>query len=339
MKAAVLFANGDIRYSDFQTPEVKPGTVKVKIRASGICGSDIPRVLYNGAHYYPIVLGHEFSGEVVEIGEGVADLRVGDTVSGAPLIPCLKCADCLKGNYSLCKNYSFVGSREQGSFAQYVVIPERNAVNYNREIPFEIAAMFEPSAVALHGLFCNDFRGGYDAAIIGGGTIGIFTMQWAKIYGAKTVTVFDISDDRLELAKRLGADFTVNTLRETPAERFSYVFETAGQVSAMRNAFEIAGNKACVCFVGTPRENLTFTPKEWENMNRREFRLTGSWMSYSAPFPGDEWSLTAHFFHNGQLRFDDSMIFKRFPLSEAANAFKLFENPSDVKGKVMLFNE
>ena len=89
MKAAVLYGNEDIRYADWETPAVKPGTVKVRVRATGICGSDVPRVLHNGAHFYPIVLGHEFSGEVVEVGEGVENVKPGDTVSGAPLVPCM----------------------------------------------------------------------------------------------------------------------------------------------------------------------------------------------------------------------------------------------------------
>ena len=89
MKAAVLYGNEDIRYDDWEMPVCRPGTVKVRIRATGICGSDVPRVLHNGAHFYPIVLGHEFSGDVVETGEGVTSVSVGDTVSGAPLLPCM----------------------------------------------------------------------------------------------------------------------------------------------------------------------------------------------------------------------------------------------------------
>lgn len=206
MKAAVLYGNEDIRYDDFKTPEVTPGTVKVRIRATGICGSDVPRVLHHGAHFYPVVLGHEFSGDVVEVGEGVKNIQVGDTVSGAPLLPCMKCADCQSGNYSLCKNYSFIGSREQGSFAEYVVMPEENAIKYDPSIPYEQAAMFEPSTVALHGLYCNDYQGGDYVAVLGGGTIGLFTAQWARVFGAKKVVVFDLVQSRLELAKKLGAD-------------------------------------------------------------------------------------------------------------------------------------
>lgn len=348
MKAAVLYGNEDIRYDEYPTPEVKPGTVKVKVRATGICGSDVPRVLHNGAHFYPVVLGHEFSGDVVEIGEGVTNVKVGDTVSGAPLVPCLKCSDCQNGNYSLCKHYSFIGSREQGSFAEYVVMPAINAVKYDASIPYEQAAMFEPSTVALHGVMCNDYQGGEYVAVLGGGTIGIFTMQWAKIFGSKKIVVFDIDDGRLALAKRLGADAVINTTKEnylqeameiTEGKGYGYVFEAAGNTATMHMAFGVAANKAHVCFIGTPHVDMTFTPKQWENMNRKEFKLTGSWMSYSAPFPGREWELTAHYFATGQLKFDPEFIYKKFPMAKADEAFALYKNPSQVHGKILLINE
>ena len=348
MKAAVVCANEDVRYMDIDEPQVSAGMVKIRVKASGICGSDIPRVLHNGVHFYPIVLGHEFSGEVVEIGEGVTKVKVGDKVTGAPLLPCLTCDDCQNGNYSLCKNYSFIGSRQQGSNADYLVIPERNAVPFDQSISYEQGAMFEPSTVALHGLKLNDYKGGEYVAVLGCGTIGIFTAQLAKIFGAKKVVVFDISDERLALAKRMGADEVVNTLKEnymeeakaiTGGKGYGYVFETAGQVPTMHMAFELAGNKANVCFIGTPHVDLTFTPKMWENMNRKEFKLTGSWMSYSAPFPGKEWELTAHYFATGQLKYDPEFVYKKIPMSQAQEAFQLFKTPGLVKGRILLVNE
>ncbi len=348
MKAAVVCANEDVRYMDIEEPQVSAGMVKIRVKASGICGSDIPRVLHNGVHFYPIVLGHEFSGEVVEIGEGVTKVQVGDKVTGAPLLPCLTCDDCQNGNYSLCKNYSFIGSRQQGSNADYLVIPERNAVPFDKSISYEQGAMFEPSTVALHGLKLNDYKGGEYVAVLGCGTIGIFTAQWAKIFGAKKVVVFDISDERLALAKRMGADEVVNTTKEnymaeakaiTGGKGYGYVFETAGQIPTMHMAFELAGNKANVCFIGTPHVDLTFTPKMWENMNRKEFKLTGSWMSYSAPFPGKEWELTAHYFATGQLKYDPEFVYKKIPMSQAQEAFQLFKTPGLVKGRILLVNE
>ncbi len=347
MKAAVLYGNDDMRYGEWPTPECAEGTVKVRVRASGICGSDVPRVLHNGARFYPVVLGHEFSGDVVETGKGVTRVKVGDMVSGAPLLPCMVCEDCCRGNYALCKHYGFIGSRQQGSFADFVVIPERNAVVYDPAIPYEQAALFEPATVAIHGLFQAEFRGGGTVAVLGSGTIGVFAVQWARILGARKIVVFDIDDGRLALAKRVGADDAVNTQASDFADAlalasggrgFDYVFETAGNPVTMNMAFDIAGNKAGVCFIGTPHRDLSFNPGQWENMNRKEFYLTGSWMSYSAPFPGREWELTAHYFATGALKFDPALIFRTFPMEEAAEAFKLFHNPKDVHGKIMLTN-
>lgn len=345
MKAGVLHAREDLRYEDIDTPSLKPGEVLVKVKYTGICGSDIPRVNGDAAHFFPNILGHEFSGVIAETGEGVTSVKQGDRVSGVPLVPCLKCEDCQKGNYSLCKHYSFIGSRQFGSFAEYVAVPEKNVVKFADSISFEQGALFEPITVALHGLNCLDYKGGGTVAILGGGTIGLFTMQWAKIFGAKKVVVFDISDERLELAEKLGADAGINTLEEgfmkkakelTDGRGFDYVYETAGNTVTIKMAFELVGNKGEACLIGTPTKELTFGVSEWENLNRKEFRLTGSWMSYSAPFPGKEWDLTAHYVGTGALKFDDSFIFKKMPLSQIKEGFEMFKVPGQVKGKVLI---
>ncbi len=348
MKAGVVHARNDIRYEEIKKPETEPGKVLIKVKYTGICGSDIPRVNGDACHYFPNVLGHEFSGMVEAIGEGVTTIKPGDRVAGVPLVPCMKCEDCQKGNYSLCKNYSFIGSREFGSFAEYVSVPERNAVKFDEEVSFEKGAFFEPATVALHGLRRVDYKGGKIVAILGGGTIGMLTMQWAKIFGASKVVVFDILDERLELAKRLGADDTVNSSKETYLDEvrritdgmgFDYVYETAGNTITMKMAFKLAANKAQLCFIGTPTKELSFSVEEWESMNRKEFTMTGSWMSYSAPFPGDEWELTAHYFKTGELKFDESFIFKKIPLSQIDTAFEMYNTPGMVKGKILIDSE
>lgn len=348
MKAAVLHASQDIRYEEIETPRAGHGEVVIRVRATGICGSDVPRVNGDAAHFYPIVLGHEFSGIISEVGTGVEGLRVGQRATAAPLTPCMKCPDCLKGNYSLCKHYKFIGSSLFGSFADYVKVPATNVVPFNDNVDFVQAAFFEPSTVALHGLKVNDYRGGEYVAILGGGTIGLFAMQWAKILGARKVVVFDISDERLALAKRLGADATVNTTRDKFIESamdhsngngYGFVFETAGQNATMSMAFDLASNKARVCFIGTASKDLQFGWKQFEKMNRKEFLLTGSWMSYSAPFPGDEWTMTADYFSDGRLKFDPAFVYRQYHMSKAADAFKQYLEPGAVKGKLMLINK
>lgn len=348
MKAGVVHAREDIRFEDIEKPVPKAGQVLIKVKYTGICGSDVPRVNGDACHFYPNVLGHEFSGVIEEVGEGVTSLKTGDRVAGVPLVPCLECEDCQKGNYSLCKHYSFIGSREFGSFAEYVVVPAKNAVKFEDEVSFEQGAFFEPATVALHGLKRVPYQGGKTVAILGGGTIGLFTMQWAKIFGAKKVVVFDINDARLDLAKKLGADEGINTLADdfmqvamdmTEGRGFDYIYETAGNTITMKMAFELAANKANVCFIGTPTKEISFSVKEWENMNRKEFTLTGSWMSYSAPFPGEEWALTAHYFKTGELKFDESLIFKKVLLKDIASAFEMYKTPGTVKGKLLIDSE
>lgn len=348
MKAGVVHAREDIRFEDIDKPAPGEGQVLIKVKYTGICGSDIPRVNGDACHFYPNVLGHEFSGTVEEAGEGVTTLKAGDRVAGVPLVPCMKCEDCQKGNYSLCKHYSFIGSREFGSFAEYVVVPEKNVVKFEDSVSFEQGAFFEPATVALHGLQRVPYEGGKTVAILGGGTIGMFVMQWARIFGAAEAVVFDIEPSRLELGKRLGATAGINTLDEdfmeqamalTEGRGFDYVFETAGNTITMKMAFKLAGNKANVCFVGTPTRELSFSVDEWENMNRKEFTLTGSWMSYSAPFPGKEWKLAAHYFKTGELKFDESFIYKKVPLANIADAFEWYKTPGTVKGKILIDSE
>lgn len=348
MKAGVVHAKNDIRYEEIPKPGAEPGKVVVKVKYTGICGSDIPRVNGDACHYFPNVLGHEFSGTVAEAGEGVTSVKPGDRVAGVPLVPCMKCEDCEKGNYSLCKHYSFIGSREFGSFAEYVSVPERCVVKFDDSVSFEMGAFFEPATVALHGLRRLDYKGGKTVAILGGGTIGMLTMQWAKIYGARQVVVFDIVQERLDLAKRLGADVVIDSGREdymeqvkelTEGRGFDYIYETAGNTVTMKMAFRLAANKAQVCFIGTPTGELAFSVEEWENINRREFTLTGSWMSYSAPFPGEEWKLAAHFFRTGELKFDDSFIYRKIPLSQIDAAFEMYRTPGLVKGKILIDSE
>jgi L-iditol 2-dehydrogenase len=296
-------------------------------------------------HYYPNVLGHEFSGVVEAIGSDVSSLKKGDSVAGVPLVPCMECQDCQNGDYALCRHYSFIGSRQFGSFAEYVVVPEANAIKFSSKMSFEQGAFFEPATVALHGLERLEFRGGKTVAVLGSGTIGLFVMQWAKIFGARQVVIFDIDDERLAIGSRLGADAGINTLKNDYKEKvqeltggkgFDYVYETAGNTVTMKMAFELAGNKAAICFVGTPTRELAFGVDEWEHINRKEFTLTGSWMSYSGPFPGHEWELTATNFKKGVLKLDDGLIYKKIPLSKIASAFALFQRPGTVTGKILI---
>lgn len=348
MKAAVVVGKNDIQYLDIPEPSVESGQVKVAVKYCGICGSDIPRVLNGACHSFPQVLGHEFSGIVTEISESVRNVKVGDHVVGVPLIPCMTCDDCRNGNFSLCKHYSFVGSRQQGAMAEYVVVPEANVYKISSNIRLDYAALFEPSTVALHGILINHYRPleTDHVCVLGASTIALFTLQWCKILGAANVTVIGRSYKGLELAKKYGADFVLSTLDEsyldevcriTDGKGYNYVFDAAGTDETIKASFLLAANKANVCLIGTPTKPLDFSVKMWETINRKEMYVTGSWMSYSSPWPGMEWKKTAECMASGILRISDDMIYAHYPLKDVKKAFRLFEeNRSLVKGRVMM---
>lgn len=345
MKAGVLFAQNDIRAVDWPDPGLLPGCVKIRVRACGVCGSDVPRVLGTAAHHYPIILGHEFSGEVSEVAPDVTALAPGERVAGIPLLPCMRCDACQRAQYAQCAHYSFIGSREPGAFAEYIVIPAQNVIKIGPHISFLTGALFEPASVALHGVFRANFSAGEDTVILGAGNIGIFAMQWARLFGARRVAVCDIVPERLDLAASLGADAVFNPLepdfsaeisRFTDGNGFPYVFETAGQPVTIQLGFELVSNRGALTCVGTPHKDFQFRWEQWELLNRKEFRLTGTWMSYSAPFPGREWHLSARHFENGSLKVHERMIDRRMPLSAIAEAFALYQTPQGVKGKIVI---
>ncbi len=344
MKAAVLYGQKDIRFEKVDTPRIGAGEVLIKVKATGICGSDMPRVLGTGAHFYPIILGHEFSGEVVEIGDNVNNISIGNKISGAPLIPCHSCIDCHRGNYSQCKHYSFIGSRTSGSWAEYVKLPAINAVKLPEGVGFIEGAFMEPITVALHGLLVMDFKGGFDVAIVGMGTIGLLTLQCARALGARHIYAFDIDDEKLAIAKEYGAYACINTGTQgfkeevwevTDGRGFEMVIETAGVEFTEKLSLEIASNKGNVMFIGTPSKPITLEPREFEYINRKELTVRGSWMSYSAPFPGREWDLAAYYLQTGQIQVD-KLIDRKIPMEEIAKAFEDLAIPGKVKGKILL---
>lgn len=340
MIAAVLTGPETIQVQNLPDPQPKPGEVRVRVRYCGVCGSDIPRVFAGAAHNYPIVLGHEFSGTIDCVGESVPAERVGENVACAPLLPCFVCADCQQGRPAQCAHYSFIGSRQNGAMAQYVCMPARNAVPCG-DTPFPVAALTEPSTVALHGLMHMGLKAGGRVAVVGAGTIGLLAVAWAKFLGSASVTAFDIEPQRLAAARELGADAAFLSSDEAEAmaaadgRGYDAVVETAGAGPAMAMCFRLAARRGQVCFIGTSSRDLSFDWKTFELMNRKEFTLTGSWMSYSAPFPGREWSLACDMAAQGRLVVPKKLIGRILPLHKAMEAFALARSGA-AGGRVML---
>lgn len=345
MRAAVLESTNNIVVQEIASPEPGKGQVRVRVCYTGVCGSDVPRVLEGRVHTFPLVLGHEFSGYVDAVGEGVDEAFVGRLIAGIPLEPCGSCIDCQNGNFSLCKQYGFIGSRSFGSMAECVVVPFENVYFVDEGVTELQAAFFEPATVALHGIELANVKPGSSAIVLGGGTIGILLAQALKGYGVESVVVTYRRDHKLAPLKAAGLESAVNTSKEgwrdeacqlAGGRGFDYVFDTAGTPETILDAFEMAGNRATVCFVGTPKRDVCFTVREWEHINRKELLVTGSWMSYSAPWPGVEWTKTSEFFASGIMRIVDEMVDTVYPLSQTQEAMQRFAIPGGVNGKIII---
>ena len=222
MKAAMLYGVKDLRIEDVEIPKVGLGEVLVKVKAATTCGTDLKifrRGYVEKVIKLPTVFGHEWAGEVVEVGEGLEWPKKGMRIRAGNSAPCLHCTMCQKGKYNLCENMIWLW----GAYAEYIKVPARMVLVNMQEIPqhvsYEEAAITEPLACVLHGAEEANIKPGDTVTIIGAGPIGLLHLLTAKKFGAGRVISIDLVEDRLNFAERLGADETVNAGKEDVVER------------------------------------------------------------------------------------------------------------------------
>src|SRR5215216_990684 len=328
MKAAVLEDKGVLTYKEVPTPEPARGYLRLRVHAISICGSDIKRYV-DGHRMYPLILGHECSGVIDRVGEGISESYIGKHAAIIPLVPCFECEQCQRGYYSACHSYSFIGSRQSGGFAEFVDLPERNAFILPDGLPFEYAALIEPSTVARHMLALGDFKRGQKAIVLGAGSVGLMLVQWLRILGADQIIVTDISDENLQIASKVGAHVTLNPskvdiikeVQKLLGDGVDLTLEATGVPQVLEQALLITRPRGKVVLAGNQPLDKSFPLTFIENMMRREISLIGCFMSYSAPFPGHEWTDTIAALLDGSLDME-SLISHRFPLSLASDVFE-----------------
>lgn len=311
MQAAVLYAPGDLRVEEAAVPCVQNADdVLINVKAVGICGSDLERVMITGTYNFPTIPGHEFCGVVAETGSGAGDFKPGDRVVVAPILPCGVCESCSHGNYGQCDNYNYLGSRTNGGMAEYVVAPRQNLLKMPDNMSFGEGASVEPAAVTLHGMLQIKIDAGDTVVVLGCGTIGLFAVQFAKIMGAAKVIAVDIDVDKFSAAKKAGADVCVDAKSAEAITEIKnsagslgvdVVIETAGSAVTQEQALRIVKKKGRVLYLGTAHKDVVLPPATFENIVRNELWLTGSWNSYSAPFPGREWRTVLSYAQAGRL--------------------------------------
>lgn len=248
-------------------PEPGPEEVLIRVKAAAICGTDLHIAQWNAWAQHagirlPLVMGHEFCGEVVGVGSRVRALKPGDYVAGETHLPCGECYQCRNGLQHICQNLKLFGIHRDGCFAEYTTIPELCAYKVPAAIPPRVAAMLEPLGTSLRAVLELDVSGG-SVVVIGCGPIGLFAVASAKALGASRIIGLDVREERLALARRVGCDITLTPGQPTLAEAIleatggvgaDAIVEASGNAAALEGAFQYLRKGGKVALVGLPSE-------------------------------------------------------------------------------------
>ncbi|MEU4081834.1 L-threonine 3-dehydrogenase [Streptomyces venezuelae] len=269
MKALVkLKAEPGLWLTDVPEPETGPGDVLIKVKRTGICGTDLHIRSWDGwaqkTIATPLTVGHEFVGEVVSVGRDVADITVGDLVSGEGHLVCGKCRNCLAGRRHLCRATIGLGVGRDGAFAEYVALPASNVWVHRVPVDLDVAAIFDPFGNAVHTALSFPLVG-EDVLVTGAGPIGIMAAAVAKHAGARSVMITDVSEERLALARKTGVTLALNVAEQTIAdgqrtlglkEGFDVGLEMSGNPRAMRDMVANMTNGGRIAMLGLPSEDF-----------------------------------------------------------------------------------
>ncbi len=330
MKAARLHAIGDFRCDQTEVPEPRGEELLLKVEACGICGSDFPRVFQHGTSSgkYPLTLGHEFAGVVAAVGEKADPGLVGVRGAVFPLIPCRVCDACKTAHYAMCEHYDYLGSRRDGGFAEYCLIPSKWHLIPSRSAAPEALAMTEPACVAQHAVRRSGVQPGQFLVIYGAGPIGIMAARWAKLFGAVPLLV-DIAPGKVEFARAHGMD-AVNSREEDVLEAVrarnggqmaDAAIEGTGAPTALADCVNCVRPLGGVALLGNPMGDTVLPLKIHSMALRKEVDIHGVWNSSRAPYPGDEWAVTVRMLEEERLQVAD-LITDRLSLEELPAAME-----------------
>jgi L-iditol 2-dehydrogenase len=328
MKVAMYYAKDDIRLEEMPVPEVGPGELLVRIRASGICGSDV-------MHWYragrgPLVLGHEIAGEVVSLGKGVEQYKAGDRIAASHHVPCNTCHYCLNGHQTVCDTLRRTNFFP-GGFAEYVKLPainvERGIYLLPEELSYEEATFIEPLACVYRGQRIAGTKIGLCLLVIGSGISGLLHIRLARALGASLIAAADINQYRLQEAARSGADAIIHADKDLPqafkdinqGRLADIVILATGAEKAIEQAFRSVDRGGTVLFFAPAPQGAVMALPFNELFWRNEITLTSS---YAANYA--EHCAAMELIRQGRVKVRD-LITHRLPLSETQKGFKLVE--------------
>lgn len=345
MKAWVLHNINDLRFEEVNSPAIGENEVLLAVKAAGICGSDIPRVFYTGTYSYPLIPGHEFSGQVAAVGAKVDPKWQGQRVGVFPLIPCGECLPCSRGQYEMCRHYSYLGSRCDGGFAEYVAVPEKNLIALPEEVSYEEAAMLEPMSVAVHAMRRVAPLQEEHIVICGLGTIGLFLLMFLLEAGRKNLLVIGNKEFQKRMAVKLGLpedaycdsraqDVEKWLLEQTDGKGADVFFECVGRNETVMQAVGLTGPGGRIMLVGNPASDMTLTKPIYWKILRNQLTVLGTWNSSFTHTEDDDWHYVLERLQGGQMA-PAELITHRFPLEELYQGFEIMRDKKEEYGKVM----
>jgi len=344
MKAGVLRAINQIRCEDVPVPVIGEEDILLAVKQAGICGSDYGRVLKTGTWRFPTVLGHEFAGVVAEVGRNVNGVSAGDRVVVNPMVSCAHCKYCYMGERSLCESYDYIGSRSDGGFAEFARVPATNVIHIPDNLDWDDAVSTDPITVSLHAVRIGQIKIGETVVVIGCGPIGDYIIQWAKIAGSTMVVAVDVIPEKLDIAKKIGADYCFNAMDQewmkhilelTDGVGVNLSFEASGSLNGLTSCIDITAKKGRVVCVGTPHADVKVNGEAFERILRGEINITGSWCYNYTQLPVDEWKTTLYFQSNKKIQVQP-VITHRFPLEEVDKAFALIRDKTEFFNKIVI---
>ncbi len=289
MKAIKITTPNEIKIDEVAMPVLKEGEALLKIKYCGICGADVASFTGNQPFTtYPRIPGHEFSAEIVEIGENDRGLKAGDIVTANPYFNCGECYSCRRGIVNACTDNQTMGVQRDGSFQEYVAMPIERIID-GKGLSAKELALIEPFAISCHALSRAQIKAGDNLLIMGAGPIGLFALIKAKSMGAK-VMIADLLDSRLRLAKEYGADKTVNIKNEnisdcavefTNGDMFDVTVEACGQPETFLNCIDLAATGANVILIGNGKRDTTFLHSV---LLKKELNVFGSRNAFTKDF-------------------------------------------------------
>ncbi|MFD2830052.1 galactitol-1-phosphate 5-dehydrogenase [Corticicoccus populi] len=343
MESLAFYGIEDLRYEEKEKPKLENADdVIIKVKYSGICGSDLSRYKKLGPLTPGNIFGHECSGVVEETGSNVTNVKKGDRVAVCPQLKCGKCEACKAGYFAACENLLVIGAKEPGCFASYTRLPAENLLKLPDNVSFDEAALIEPSSVVLHGLFKTQLQPGKTVAVYGCGTIGLLACQWAKLFGAEKVIAIDIDEEKLSVAKELGADEVIQPDKNVSTysklmeltDGVDLAVEAAGSAQTSEEVFAAPKKGGEVLFLGIPYSDITLKRFYFERIVRQELTVHGSWNAVSAPFPGREFTTTLQFLKEGKLK-TQPMISHCISLKEGPEIFRKITTGREKAMKVL----